>query len=84
MSDIDTIMNKIDGIEASIQAFDEKAKGEFETAGSVAAETQTQIEQLGLKQLEMAEQLLEVQQRGGSVGGGSGEKSLADQFAESA
>jgi HK97 family phage major capsid protein len=83
MSDIDTIMNKIDGIEASIQAFDEKAKGEFEAAGSVAAETKAQIEQIGLKQLELAEELLEVQQRGGATGEGSSVKTLGQQFAES-
>ena len=83
MSELDTIMNKIDGIEASIEAFNEKAKCEFESAGTVAAETQTQIENLGTKQLELAEQLLEIQQGVGNVGGGSPVKSVGDQFAES-
>ena len=83
MSELDTIMNKIDGIEAAIGAFDEKAKEEFQNAGTVAAETQSQIDELGLNQREMAEQLLDIQQRGGASGGASSVKSMGDQFTES-
>jgi HK97 family phage major capsid protein len=76
-------MAKIDGIEQSIEAFNQKAKGEFEAAGTVAEETQNQIENLGAKQLELAEQLLEIQQSAAAMGGGSSVKSLSDIFKES-
>jgi HK97 family phage major capsid protein len=83
MSELETIMNKIDGIEAAIGAFDEKARGEAEAAGTVAAETNAQIEALGVTQRELADQLLEIQQRGAAIGGVTAVDSIGKQFTES-
>ena len=78
MDDVKVIVSKIEAIEASMNAFHDKSKEEFKSAGSVAAETALQIENLGIAQRELADQLLEIQQKGGGIGDSTGAPKLSD------
>lgn len=77
------ILNKIDGIEQSIQKFQDKAKGEMKLNGEVAQETKNVIEKLGVDQREVADRLLALEQSGVSSSNDSVVKSMGGQFVDS-
>lgn len=64
MSDLATVMKTIDGIEASIKAYADKAEADFKARGQVDADTKTAIDNLGIKQRELADELMQLKQRG--------------------
>lgn len=64
MSDISAVMKAVEGLEAKIGAFAEKAEAEAKAAGSVSADTKAAIESLGIKQRELADELLQIKQKG--------------------
>jgi len=76
------IINKIEGIEASIKAFQEKAQEEIKAAGSVANETKNALEKMGEKQHEIAERLLNLEQSGINAGSPSTAQTVGNQFVE--
>lgn len=53
-----------DTIEESIKAFSEKAKGEFDSLGKVSKETHEALDKFGTQQLELADRLLKIEQKG--------------------
>jgi HK97 family phage major capsid protein len=57
------VMKQIDGIESSIKAYAEKAEAEFKTLGKVSSDTQTALDNLGIKQREMADEINQIKQR---------------------
>ncbi|MGL5934216.1 MAG: phage major capsid protein, partial [Cetobacterium sp.] len=61
---LDIIQKGFDKIEGQMTAWAEKAKGEIETIGKVSAETKTALDALGTKQRELADELLQLKQRG--------------------
>lgn len=61
---LDTILKNLEGIEAKIGEFAAKAKAETEAVGKVAGDTATAIENLGIKQRELADEILQLKQRG--------------------
>ena len=64
MSDLATVMAAIDKIEASIKSNAEKAEAEFKARGNVDKDTQTALDNLGIKQRELADEILQLKQRG--------------------
>lgn len=61
---IELIQKGLDSIEDKISAFAEKAKAETEAVGKVAHDTATAIDGLGIKQRELADEILQLKQRG--------------------
>lgn len=80
---IEAVMKKMDGIEASILAFEEKAQGEISAIGKVSHETQNAIDKLGEQQREVAERLLSLEQSGVTGSRASTVTSAGKQFTES-
>lgn len=64
MSDLSQIIQSVEGIEKSIKAQAEKAEAEVKARGKVDTDTQTAIDNLGIKQRELADELLQIKQRG--------------------
>lgn len=73
--EVKEFINKMTSIETSMQSFQEKAKADIEKTGAVTAKTQESIDNLSVQQKELADRLLEIEQKGGS--GESGEQSGA-------
>lgn len=61
---IDLIQKGLDSIESKIAEFATKAKAETEAVGKVAHDTAAAIEGLGIKQRELADEILQLKQRG--------------------
>lgn len=64
MSDLPTIMKAIEAIETAIKSQAEKAEAEFKSRGNVDKDTQTAIDNLGLKQRELADEIIQLKQKG--------------------
>lgn len=65
---IENILTAVGGIEAKLESFAQKAEAEAKLAGTASAETKAAIEKLGKDQLEFAQRLAHVEQRGTSPG----------------
>lgn len=61
---VELIQKGLDSIESKIAEFANKAKAETEAVGKVAHDTATAIEGLGIKQRELADEILQLKQRG--------------------
>ncbi len=61
---IELIQKGLDSIESKIAAFVAKADEEVKAVGKVAHDTQTAIDALGTKQRELADEILQLKQRG--------------------
>lgn len=61
---MELIQKGLDKIEADIAAFASKAKAETDAVGKVAHDTATALEILGIKQRELADEILQLKQRG--------------------
>lgn len=59
------LLKGLEKIEDSLKAQAEKADAEFKAIGKVSTDTQTAINNLGLKQRELADEILQIKQRGG-------------------
>jgi HK97 family phage major capsid protein len=59
------LLKGLEKIEDSLKAQAEKADAEFKAIGKVSIDTQTAIDNLGLKQRELADEILQLKQRGG-------------------
>lgn len=60
---LDQFMKSVEAIEQRIAAFSEKADAEIKNIGKVSHDTQTAIDNLGIKQRELADELLQLKQR---------------------
>jgi HK97 family phage major capsid protein len=83
MSDLATVMKAIEGIEANIKAHADKAEAEFKARGKVDADTKTAIDNLGTKQRELADELLQLKQKGVSTPEPKLIEGWGDQFVKS-
>ena len=68
LKDFDPVLEQI---EAKINAAAEKADGQIKEVGKISTEIKSEIDALGIKQREMAEQLLSIEQKGVSDGDGN-------------
>lgn len=81
---IEIVMKQVEGIEASMKAFQEKASEEMKNAGTVSTETVAALDKLGEQQREIADRMLAIEQNGaGSGGSGESVASMGKQFADS-
>jgi HK97 family phage major capsid protein len=81
---LDSVVAKIEGIESAMTAYFKKAEEEKENSGSVAAETKSQLDKLGEMQAELAQELLEIRQKGVPMAGGSAApKTVGSEFTQS-
>lgn len=84
MSDISQVMKAVEGIESSIKAMADKAEAEAKANGQASKDTQTAIENLGIKQRELADELLQLKQKGIQMPGQAELKETwGDQFVKS-
>lgn len=68
--ELQAVINSIEAVEAKLDAYNKKAAEEIKSTGKVAADTAAALEQLGIKQHEIAERLLALEQRGIDLTGG--------------
>lgn len=61
---LEQIMKSLDGVEARLKVWSEKADGELATLGKVSADTKTALETIGKEQRTLADRLLLLEQRG--------------------
>jgi HK97 family phage major capsid protein len=61
---LENIMKAVDSIEGKLKEISAKADGQMQTLGKVDADTKTALENLGKQQLEYAERLLQLEQKG--------------------
>lgn len=73
------ILKALDGIEAKLKSFDEKADHELKSLGKVTADTKTAIDTLGTEQRALADRLLALEQKGALKGGEGDEGAKGDQ-----
>jgi len=84
MPDLSQIIKAMEGIEAKINDFDTKASEEIKNIGKVTHDTEEAIKNLGVKQQELADEVLQLKQRGVALNdepGGS--ESWGEQFTKS-
>jgi len=84
--DFAAVSKLLDGIESKLNAMSAKADGELATLGKVSGDTKTAIDNLGIQQREMADRLLQLEQKGltpPANDGGAGE-SVGQQFVKTA
>lgn len=69
----ETVMKLLDGVEKSLADFQAQAKRELQEAGRVSVEVKNALEAIGDKQRELADEILQLKQKGAAdfVGNGS-------------
>lgn len=60
----EAIMKAIEAVETKLTAMSEKADGEMKTLGKVSSDTKTAIDNIGKEQLELADRLTQLEQKG--------------------
>lgn len=63
VGDIDLIMKSLDKVEKNLTSMAEKSAGEMKTLGKVSEDTKTAIDTIGIQQRELADRLLQVEQK---------------------
>lgn len=64
MSDLSQVMKAVEAIETQLIKFAEKAEADVKAAGSVSADTRAALDGLEIKQRELADEILQIKQRG--------------------
>lgn len=81
---IELVMKSLDGIEAKLKAMDEQAAGQVATVGRVSSDTKTALENIGTQQRELADRLLQIEQKGTAGPEQKSEISWGEQFIKNA
>jgi HK97 family phage major capsid protein len=68
VGDIDLIMKSLDKVELNLKSMAEKSEGEMKTLGKVSEDTKTAIDAIGVQQRELADRLLQVEQKSTATG----------------
>ena len=85
MSDIQSVMKACEAIEAQLVKFAEKSEAEIKAVGSQSADTKSAIEGLSTKQRELADRILQIEQKGSAQNDqGTKAESWGEQFTTSA
>ena len=80
----EAILKALDGIEAKLKAFSDKADGEAKTVGQISADTKTALDAIGVQQRELADRLLSIEQKATAKPEDKGLSSWGEQFIKSA
>ena len=62
MSDIAAVMKACEAIEAQLVKFADKTEAELKNAGSTSADTKAAVDGLSIKQRELADRILQIEQ----------------------
>lgn len=62
--DMQALLKAIEGIENTLKTHSDKADGELKTLGKVSADTKTALDNIGTQQRELADRLLQLEQKG--------------------
>lgn len=85
MSDLSQVMKACEAIEQQLVKYAEKSDAEIKAVGQESADTKAAIEGLSIKQRELADEIMQLKQRGATPPEGEiSEKSWGSQFVESA
>lgn len=80
----EALLKGLEQIESKLAAMAEKAEAESKAKGKVDSDTQTAIDNIGLKQRELADEILQLKQRGTPLDGvAKKEESWGEQFVKS-
>lgn len=66
MSDLAAVMRAVESIEGQLVKFAEKSDAEIKSVGTASADTKAALDSLGIKQREIADRLLAIEQKGTS------------------
>jgi HK97 family phage major capsid protein len=80
----DAILKALDGIEAKLKAFSDKADGEAQTVGKISADTKTALDAIGTQQRELADRLTSMEQKATAKPEDKGVSSWGEQFIKNA
>lgn len=80
----DAILKALDGIEAKLKAFSDKADGEAQTVGKISADTKSALDAIGIQQRELADRLTQMEQKATAEPEAQGISSWGEQFIKSA
>lgn len=80
----EVILKALDGIEAKLKAFSDKADGEAKTVGQISADTKTALDNIGTQQRELADRLTQMEQKATAQPEQKGLSSWGEQFIKSA
>lgn len=80
----EAILKALDGIEAKLKAFSDKADGEAKTVGQISADTKTALDAIGTQQRELADRLNSIEQKATAQPEQKGISSWGEQFIKSA
>ena len=80
MSDISAVMKACEAIEAQLVKFAEKTEAEIKATGAQSADTKAAIDGLSVKQRELADRILQIEQKGGDKGDDTQISSWGQQF----
>lgn len=61
---IELLMKSMDAIEGKLKDMSTKADGEAATVGKISADTKTALDAIGIQQRELADRLLQIEQKG--------------------
>lgn len=81
--DLSEIHKGLGTIEGQLKAFTEKAAGEIKDIGKLSSDTKAALDALGIKQRELADDILELRQQGGAPGPDEMAESWGEQFVKS-
>lgn len=72
----DQIIKALESVEAKLAAMSEKADGEAATLGKVSTDTKTALDAIGVQQRELADRLLQMEQKATAPAGNADRKSV--------
>lgn len=84
MSDLSAVMKAVEAIETQLINFAEKSAAEVKAAGSASTDTKAAIEGLSIKQRELADEILQLKQKGVQLPDAPLKEGWGDQFVKSA
>ncbi len=81
--EIEKILRAVEGVEKNLEAMSQKADAEAKANGQVSQETKTAIENLGVTQRELADRMVQLEQRGTVDSGEKADESWGAQVVKS-
>lgn len=80
----EAILKALDSVEAKLAAMSVKADGEAVTVGKISADTKTALDNIGIQQRELADRLLQIEQKGTAAPEQKADTSWGEQFIKNA